>query len=156
MSYFRLYEKRDGRTPLGYGEAGGRWNEKKTPMIYCSNSRALTMVEHFSISGYKVSSTIFELTELKIDYDIPSIEVNDLPKNWNLRFHKRDTKEFGTTWSLAKEFLCIKVPSARMPLSAYPEEHNLLLNPLHPDFGKYVKSISIEEIQFNLNKKKSK
>lgn len=155
MKYFRLYEKMADRKPLGYGDGGGRWNEKKTPMIYCSNSRALTLVEHFSISGYKVSTTIFELAVLEIDYDIPSIEVNDLPTNWNIRFHTRETKEFGTKWSEAKEFLCIKVPSARMPISSYPEEHNLLINPLHPDFLKKIKVISFEDIKFNLNKVKS-
>lgn len=156
MGYFRLYEKMEGRTPLGYGEGGGRWNNRNIPIIYCSNSRALTMVEHFSISGYKVSHTIFELVELEIDYDIPSVEPKDLPNNWNLRFHGGGTKEFGTRWCESKEFLCLKVPSARMPLSAYPEEHNLLINPFHPDFGKYVKARAIEEVQFNLNVQKSK
>jgi RES domain-containing protein len=156
MEYFRLYEKQAGRTPLGYGVGSGRWNEKKTPMIYASSSVALTMVEHFSISGYKVSNTKFELATLEIDYDIPYIEEKDLPTNWNLRFHKRDTQEFGTTWAGAKEFLCLKVPSARIPISIYPEEHNLLINPLHSDFGTSVKVVLIEEILFNLNKQKSK
>lgn len=155
MGYFRLYEKMVDRTPLGHGDTGARWNEKNTPMIYCSNSIALTMVEHFSISGYKVSETVFELAELEIKYDIPSIEPSDLPSEWNLRFHNRDTKEFGTTWCRNKEFLCLKVPSARIPLSAYPKEHNLLINPLHPDFVKCIKTMSTEDVVFKLNIKKS-
>lgn len=120
-------------------------------MIYSSSSVALTMVEHYSISGNKVSGTLFELAVLEVDYDIPSIEVNDLPKDWDLRFHNKETQQFGTLWSREKQFPCIKVPSARLPLSCYPREHNLLLNPLHPDFNKAVQAISLEDIRFNLN-----
>ena len=151
MKYYRLYEKIVGRSPLSYGLGSGRWNQRKTPIIYCSNSRSLCMMEHYSIKGFVVSKSSWELAELDIDYDIPMIEVHDLQTDWDKRPHSNETQKFGTLWAEAKDYLCLKIPSSRIPLSAYPEEHNLLINPLHPDFLKSISILKKEDILFNLN-----
>jgi hypothetical protein len=47
--------------------------------------------------------------------------------------------------------ICLKVPSARILLKAYPREHNLLINPLHPNLLGEVKVVSVDDLFFNLN-----
>lgn len=45
----------------------------------------------------------------------------------------------------------LMVPSCRIPTCAYPIEHNLLINPLHPDFLRDVKFVSQEDVNFEVN-----
>jgi len=156
MRYYRLYEDVDGHEPLGYGPKGGRWNNSNVPVIYCCNTRSLTLFETYSISGPAVANGKFVLAEIEIEGSIPSIVVKDLPKNWRSRPHSRQTKKFGSFWASKKQSLCLRVPSARMPISCFPEEHNLLINPFHPDFIKSVKILNIEKVQFEVNELKPK
>lgn len=151
MRYYRLFEDKKGYEPLGYGPKGNRWNDDNIPLIYCCNLRSLSFFELYCILGQKVSNIHFKLAEIHIDGTIPSIVVEDLPKNWRNRPHPLSTKEFGSYWAKSKQSLCIKVPSARMPLSSFPEEHNLLINPFHPEFLQATKVVHVEEVNFELN-----
>ncbi len=101
--------------------------------------------------GRQAAKGNFVLAELNLDGDIPTLEKNDLPVDWIRRPHSRATKEFGTNWAKMRPSLYIKVPSARMPLSSFPEEHNLLINPFHMDFLKSVEDVGIETINFEIN-----
>lgn len=156
MRYFRLYEKKEGRSPLGYGRAEGRWNMQGTPLIYFSNTLSLTMLEQYTIRGSVVSEITWELAELEIQDEIPFVELDDLPKDWNIRPYPQGTLLFGTKWATENMGLCLAVPSIRIPLFRFPEEHNLLLNPLHPAFAKAIKITRTEPIQFTLNGIKGK
>ena len=158
MRYFRLYEKLDGRAPLGYGRADGRWNMQGSPLIYCSNTLSLTMLEQYTIRGRAVEDVIWELAELELRDEIPFVELDDLLKDWNSRPYPKSTLLFGTQWASENMGLCLAVPSIRIPLFRFPEEHNLLVNPLHPAFqpsgGKIAKAIEViktETIKFTLN-----
>lgn len=150
MIYFRLMENIPGRTPLGYGPGAGRWNERGTPLIYCSNLRTLTMHELHSIKGSVVSTSQWLMVKVDIDYTIPQISLSDLPSDWNIRPVSKTTQIFGSLWARSLSDLCLMVPSARIPLSSFPDEHNLLINPFHPDFITKVKVLETEEIAFNI------
>lgn len=50
-----------------------------------------------------------------------------------------------------QDSIALKVPSCRLPLVNYPLEHNLLINPLHPDFAKKVTFIKETEVSFAIN-----
>ena len=136
---------------MGYGPIGRRWNDNNVPLIYCCNVRSLNFFELYCILGIRVSNTHFLLAEIAIDRKIPSIKIDDLPADWRNRQHPRSTKDFGSFWAKSKQGLCIRVPSARMPLSCFPDEHNLLINPFHPDFQTAVKVVNVEEVNFELN-----
>lgn len=151
MRYFRLYEKLPGREPLGYSPSGTRWNGDGIPLIYASSSMALAMLEHYSIKGPVDAESSWELAELEVTGEVPNINADDLPGDWKKRPYPESTQLFGAFWATSRQTVHLAVPSIRIPLSGFPLEHNLLINPLHPDFLGSVSLIGAEDINFELN-----
>ncbi|MDT7829077.1 RES family NAD+ phosphorylase [Pricia sp. S334] len=77
------------------------------------------------------------------------LSIKELQKEWNSRPWPKSTQKIGTSWARAMRSVALRIPSARLNLSVYPEEHNLLINPLRPDFLTAVSIASTET--FNLN-----
>ena len=78
-------------------------------------------------------------------------EPTHLSADWKNRPHPRSTQEFGTTWAKGMISPVLKIPSCRIPLSTYPSEHNVLINPLHPDFINSVKLVEEWDVSFEVN-----
>ena len=152
MLYFRLIEDLPERSPLGYGLAGGRWNTYGTPLIYACNCAALNFLELLCIKGPVVSTSGWLLVQMEILGDIPSLSAEDLPDNWKARPYPQPTQEFGTKWAQNRISPVLKVPSCRIPLSRFPLEHNLLINPLHEAFSQIVEMKSVEKVSFEVNR----
>lgn len=150
MVYFRIYEALDTRTCLGYGLHGARWNHNGTPLIYAANSVSLAMMELLSIKGPILTTGKWILSSIEVSDKLPAVDKEHLPEGWDARPATNTTKDFGTSWALGKSSIALKVPSARIPLSSYPREHNLLINPMHPDFNKEILIIKEEELFFNI------
>lgn len=114
---------------------GGRWNRKGTPMVYTSVSRSLACLEtvvHFSsgdalpLNRYLVRITIpIALWESRFELD-PVDRVG-----WDAEPAGKVSIDWGTAWIRGKTTLLAKVPSVIVP-----EEHNILINPEHPDAAK--------------------
>lgn len=151
MLCYRLFEDIPQRSSLGFGPAGGRWNHSGTPIIYCASAIALVYLELYCIRGIQVSRSSWILATLQLPEVFPFLDMNDAPEDWNQRPVANSTRDLGTTWALSQESLCLAVPSARIPLDAYPREHNLLINPLHPDFSKKVKLVSETKVSFAID-----
>ncbi|WP_373493391.1 RES family NAD+ phosphorylase [Aquiflexum sp.] len=151
MKVFRLIENIAGRSPLGFGMGAGRWNLYGTPMIYCCNVSALNFLELLSIKGPIVSKSDWILITLEITDDIPFLDPSELPQEWRRRPYPTSTQQIGTEWAKGMISPILKVPSCRIPLSNYPEEFNLLINPLHPEFHQSVKLIKTEDVSFEVN-----
>ena len=151
MKYYRLYEDIPARLPLGFGLGGGRWNHHGVPIIYLSNFPSIVIIEILSIKGSTVARSNWKICAFEIKGPIPELGLNNIPKDWNKRPASRSTKDIGTLWARKMESVFLKVPSARLNLSAYSDEHNLLVNPLHPDFRKVVNYIGSEDFNFQLN-----
>lgn len=154
MIYYRIYETLEGRSSLGYGLHGARWNHSGTPLIYAANSVALAMMELVSIKGSAITSSKWILAGIKVPNNLPTLTGSNLPTDWNARPPTFSTKDFGTSWALKKTSVALKVPSARIPLSSYPTEHNLLINPMHNDFKAIIEVVSEEEISFAIDPSK--
>lgn len=120
-------------------------------MIYAASSSALCYVELLSIKGPVVSSAKWVLVTMDIKQSIPHLMAENLPAEWTRRPYPKATQQFGTEWAQGLSMPFLKVPSCRIPLSSYPHEHNLLINPLHPDWTKLVTVESLEEVSFELN-----
>ncbi len=148
MVYYRIYEYIENRTGLGFGQNGARWNHHGTPLIYAASSVALAMMEMLSIKGSAVTQGKWILAHIDVPEELPKLGTQQLPEDWNFRPPTRTTKDFGTHWAERKSSVALQIPSARIPLTAYPAEHNLLINPLHPEFAVFVKLIKDEEIPF--------
>ncbi|MGK7395468.1 MAG: RES family NAD+ phosphorylase [Candidatus Cyclobacteriaceae bacterium M3_2C_046] len=149
--YYRLIEKLPNRTPLGFGYGAARWNLPGTPLIYACKPGALNYLEMLSIKGASVTTSTWELVTLEVTGEIPRVAPDSLPSNWKRRPYPTSTQEIGTQWAQEKLSLCLKVPSCRISLSLYPQEHNLLINPLHPDFSALIKPVKSESISFEIN-----
>lgn len=151
MKYYRLFEDIPARSALGFGPGGARWNHKGIPIIYLSSYSSIAINEMLSIKGPIVAKSNWILATYEINGDIDAILPKNLPNDWNVRPAPRSTKDIGTIWANSMKTICLKVPSARLNLSSYPEEHNLLVNPLHPDFRNEIIPIKLEAFDFQIN-----
>jgi len=150
-TYYRIIHARHRKDPLGYGNSAARWNSRGTEIIYCASSISLVHTEWLSIKGPAVLKTDWLLVTIGIGSKPFSVVVNDLPGNWSRRPPVRATRKLGDIWTKEKISLALKIPSARLPSKAFPNEHNLLLNPHHHDFRLKVRGIDIAKLSFNLN-----
>ncbi len=148
LRYYRLIENLEGRTPLGFGPGSGRWNQYGTPLIYACSHTSLNFLELLSIRGPVVTKSQWSLVIFDVHAEVPYVDSADLPKDWTQRPHPKSTQYMGTYWAQQKDSIALIVPSCRIPLVNYPQEHNLLLNPLHPDFLNQVDLIGIEPVNF--------
>ena len=151
MKYYRLIEKTHEKSPLGYGRSGGRWNYKGTPLIYAASSSALCLLELLTIKGSAVATTKWVLITLDIFDSIPYLHPSDLPKNWANRPYPASTQRFGTNWAREMTTPYLKVPSCRIPITSFPAEHNLLVNPMHPEFTSGLRIETIDDFTYSLN-----
>ncbi len=149
--YYRLLAKKHIGNPFGYSLVGARWNARGVPVIYAGSSVAIITTEFLSIKGGTVVNERWSLITYSITDDPPFLETTQLPKDWDSRPYPLSTQEFGRTWARGNSSVCLKVPSARILLKAYPKEHNLLINPLHPNLHQVVKVQEINDLYFNLN-----
>jgi RES domain-containing protein len=151
LNAFRIVQDKFSVAPYSYGlKSAGRWHPKGTPMVYAASSIALAMVEYLCIKGPGVLTSRWALLIYNINGQLPSLDITSLPLNWAARAHSKDTQEIGKQWILSNEAPAMKIPSARLPLFAYPEEFNLLINPLHPALQEEVSIVESRPLRFHL------
>jgi RES domain-containing protein len=120
--------------------AGGRWNEKGTPVLYAAESRALATVEYLVHVPIALRPQGLIMATLEIPDSIPwlTIREEDLPYDWRTCPPPPELARIGTDWVNANSELLLFVPSA-----VVPGERNVLINPAHPDM-KYVRIVDAE------------
>lgn len=117
-------------TGEGAAKAGGRWNSKGVPMVYCGGTRSLTLLEtlvhlnppiyfEYVIFGAEFASELAE-----------QVHPADLPPQWRSHPPSPATQDLGDQWVKSGRSAVLAVPSAIVP-----EECNYVLNPAHPDFA---------------------
>lgn len=147
MIVFRLTKStyKNGLSGRGAEIYGGRWNSKKTPMVYTSQSRALCMAEIAVHSPLGIIPKDYFLVTIEIPDDCKTKQVNEteLPAGWTSIPHIHQTQELGDRFIQDAECLVLKVPSA-----VVQGDWNYLINPLHQDIS-LVKIISAEEFNFD-------
>ncbi len=135
---WRLIRKKrisDAFTGEGARLGGGRWNHVGIPVVYVSETLSLAALElfvHFTRRDIQLSKSL-----VAIPVDIPpslktiEISIKTLDSGWRASPPPNSTKDLGTGWVQKNSSGILRVPSA-----VIPEEHNLVLNPLHADFKK--------------------
>lgn len=111
----------------------GRWHHAGTPVVYCSESRALAALEqlvHLHRNRLPPSFVCFPV-EIPAGLPIREVRTEDLPTDWRCQPGPPALREIGTRWAESGETVVLRVPSA-----VVPGEHNFLLNPRHRDFGR--------------------
>jgi len=147
MMVFRLSRARYASDLSGKGAelSGGRWNSKGTPMLYCSESRALCTVEiavHLPLNLIPVDFKLISL-EIPDHVKLLTLDRKDLPSGWNAIPPIAATKEAGDKFINEGKFVGMRVPSAIIK-----DEFNVLFNPGHKDF-RFLKIKLIETFDFD-------
>lgn len=118
----------------GAEKAGGRWNEKGVPMVYCASSISLAMLEILANLRGLRSNLHYLAYAINIPENACMELGNDFSKNTFKRNEPHITQAIGSHWAQSLQSLALKVPSI-----VNPYEFNFLINPLHPDFEKKLK-----------------
>ncbi len=111
----------------------GRWHHAGTPVVYGSESRALAALEqlvHLHRNRLPKSFVCFG-AEIPDDLAVTRVRSRDLPAGWRRQPGPPELRDLGTRWAEAGETAVLQVPSA-----VVPGEHNFLLDPRHPGFGR--------------------
>ncbi|EHL31083.1 RES family NAD+ phosphorylase [Legionella drancourtii] len=118
----------------------GRWNNKGTKAIYCSQSISLCTLEWLSHNGLSVSGFSYYKFSIEIpDELIIKYIIDDLPKEWKNTPSPNSNRDFAAkNFYNPKEYLAMSIPSVMVP-----EEFNLVINPLHAAFEQAKKTIRI-------------
>ena len=116
----------------GAENTGGRWNRKGTPMVYTSISRSLACLETVVHLG---GGDPLPLNRYLVQINIPGALWDARSKldpvrhvGWDAEPAGKVSMDWGTAWAQAKTVLLAEVPSVIVL-----EEHNILVNPVHPD-----------------------
>ena len=130
-SFFRIVQAHWAATAMdgeGARRFGGRWNLPGSPAIYLAESRALAALEIIVHAPREVLLLDWSIIHVEIPSGwIESVDLSDLPRNWQARPSSLAAQAFGTRWLRTSG-----KPALRLPSVIIPEESTVLLNPLHP------------------------
>ena len=109
---------------------GGRWNSAGLPVVYTSTTISLSLLELL------IYNATYE--ELQNNYlmkiEVPGITEDKLTP---INLKKQWQKDIGYSRFIGDSFLSTrKNILLRVPSAIIPDEYNILINPLHPDFKK--------------------
>lgn len=113
----------------------GRWHHAGTPVVYCSESRALAALEQLvNLHRNRLPPNFVCFgVEIPEDLGIREIQTHELPAEWRRQPPPPELRDIGTQWAESGGTAVLRVPSAIVP-----GEHNFLLNPRHQDFGRIM------------------
>jgi RES domain-containing protein len=129
------YRIADGRHKIydskGAAMAGGRWNSIGRHVIYCSESFAGALIEVL----VHASATKVPRNHQLVTVDIPDgVKIETVDPHAIPGWDRQDliaSRAFGDLWLKEGRTAVLRVPS--VPTEG--REHNLLINPNHPDFA---------------------
>jgi len=147
MLVYRIAKKDVVKDLTGTGAKlfGGRWNHRRTAVVYTSETRALATVEflvHVSLSNAPRGLMIatIGIPDSIVPEDVPR---GSLPRGWRDYPPPRQVADLGTQWAKSGKSLLLRVPSA-----VVEQEHNILINPLHSDMRRVVLQ-QVEKFEFD-------
>lgn len=129
---FRLVKAKHAGTAFsgeGARLAGGRWNLAGTPLVYTSESLSLAALETF-VHLQPVDKRIrYVWFQVSIPANVSIDKLTSIPKSWRDSPPSEATQSAGSRWVKHAAAAALRAPSILVP-----GEHNVLLNPLHPQF----------------------
>lgn len=133
MILYRIANAAHARDLSGIGARmyGARWNQKGTAALYTATSPALATVELLVHVDANLLPSDLRLVYIEVpdDASVTIVSVAALPKRWRAFPAPSELADLGTRWVASRETLLLRVPSA-----VVVDEHNVLVNPAHPDF----------------------
>ena len=146
MQVYRIAQSKYIRDLSGTGARlyGGRWNPKGYAMLYTSEHRSLATLE--VLVHWKSEIVPPELNIITLEIPDAAVDVYDsaaFEKSAVVQFKADQNIAFGKFWLESLASVAIKAPSI-----VIPEENNVLINPLHPDFST-IKIVSVEKFELD-------
>ncbi|MEO5712192.1 MAG: RES family NAD+ phosphorylase [Luteolibacter sp.] len=129
--FHRIVQERWSATAMdgeGARRYGGRWNSPGLPAVYLAESRALAALEilvHAPREALLLSWIVIGM-EIPDDW-LETASPADLPPNWRAQPSSSAAQAYGSEWLRSGRGVALVLPSV-----VIPEEHSLLVNPLHP------------------------
>lgn len=147
MEVYRLVREKFSDTLSGKGAAlkGARWNSMGIELIYTAQNRSLAMAEIAvyltlaTLPGDYVMLTIF----IPDNISLQKFDIDHLPENWDIFPHTPLTQAIGDSFVAENKYCLLQVPSAIIH-----GDHNILINPNHPEFKK-IKVIATDKFPFD-------
>ncbi|AXT58853.1 RES domain-containing protein [Aquimarina sp. AD10] len=131
-------------TGIGAKSVGGRWNPKGVALLYTSTTASLSALEVLAHLPAAYFPDDMAMATIEIpDKLITSVAVDQLPEDWNKVPVPMNVQNFSIQWIEENKFLGLLIPSIIIP-----NENNLLINPIHPDFNK-LKLINVAPFFFD-------
>ncbi len=123
----------DAHSGEGARRVSGRWHHQGVPIVYASESLALSVLEKLVHLGFDSSHIKFVYFKIEIpdSVSVEKLRTADLPEDWTAEPPRDTTKDIGSAWVRELRAAVLRVPSVLVPKS-----WNYLLNPLHRDFRK--------------------
>ncbi|MBN1675521.1 MAG: RES family NAD+ phosphorylase [Kiritimatiellae bacterium] len=147
MRVYRIGKSSRIRDLSGVGAElhGGRWNHRGVAVLYTSESRSLATVEYLVHLTPSVAPAALSVATLEIGAGIVPrvLRARDLPRNWRTHPPPIALAQIGTDWIRAGKSLLLRVPSA-----VVTGEHNMLINPAHPDMAR-VRLLTVDSYSFD-------
>lgn len=123
---------------------GGRWNRRGTPLLYFAESRSLAALETLVHVSYLTLPPDLQLLTAEVH---EALLLTYARSNFTKMTKAKETehlfKEAGEKWITSAKSLGLIVPSIIIP-----GDHNILINPMHPDMSK-LKTRKIEDFVFD-------
>ena len=140
MQLWRLYREAHGPGLDGMGglHAAGRWHEIGTRVVYFGATAAIVVLEKLAHIDPAVLPSDLVLARFEADVSVEdmqaeAVDVNDLER----------TRARGQRFFADRKACVLRVRSAVLP-----EEHNFVLNPLHPEAGK-IRAVEVRPFSFD-------
>ena len=131
MEVYRICSERHAQHVTASGRPN-RWNYQREYVVYTAASRALATLELVAHRNAIMEGVSYKVLCIDIPDDpsyITAIDPNTLATDWTRLKSRHLTQDLGSRWYSSKESVVLQVPSAIIP-----QEHNYILNTLHPDF----------------------
>ena len=145
MRFWRICRRRfanEAASGEGARLFGGRWNSRGVRVVYASTSLALAAVETFvNLEPKLVPADLVSIEgEIPKSLEIAKLGEESLPARWR-GTRDESLHRFGDEWVRSGKTAVLLVPSA-----AIRGEWNLLLNPIHGNFGqiRFEKPVAFE------------
>jgi RES domain-containing protein len=119
---------------MGAARSPGRWNSAGEQMVYTAMNQSLAMLERlvYMISPFpEMTLGAIEVPDNCIDFlDMDEKKAGRVLNNQKL------SHDIGSDWIASRLSVALAVPSVHIHPSNGRDEPNVLINPMHPDFGK--------------------
>jgi RES domain-containing protein len=110
---------------------GGRWNSKGAPVAYASDTLALSALEylvHADVRRLATAKLVACAASWQDDVRSEDADAARISEAWRETPAPSALAMFGDAWVREARTAILRVPSAIVP-----REHNVLINPRHPD-----------------------